>query len=54
MPQVVLATGLGGHGFKFTPAIGELAADFVTGTIDAASERAAPFDPARLLGPLAA
>jgi sarcosine oxidase len=53
-PQVVLASGLGGHGFKFTPAIGELAADYITGTIDATAERAAPFDPARLLGVLAA
>jgi sarcosine oxidase len=53
-PQIVLATGLGGHGFKFTPAIGELAADFVTGAIDTASARAAPFDPARFPGLLAA
>ena len=54
MPQVVLATGLGGHGFKFTPAIGELAADYITGMVDAASERAAPFDPARFPEALAA
>ena len=46
-PQVVLACGLGGHGFKFTPAIGELVADLATGV--AAADRFSPFDPARLL-----
>jgi monomeric sarcosine oxidase len=29
-PQVALAAGFSGHGFKFAPAIGELLADFVT------------------------
>src|SRR5205807_6581454 len=28
-PQVVFAAGLSGHGFKFTPVLGELLADLV-------------------------
>lgn len=30
-PQVVIAAGFSGHGFKFSPVIGELAADLATG-----------------------
>ncbi len=50
--RVVLASGLGGHGFKFTPAIGELVADIVTGEGEDLASRLAPFDPRRLLGAL--
>jgi sarcosine oxidase len=48
-PRILLATGLGGHGFKFTPTIGELVADLVTGAIGSHSDRLAPFDPARFV-----
>ncbi len=44
--RVILACGLAGHGFKFTPAIGELAASLALGT--AANSVALPFDPMRL------
>ena len=30
--DVVVLAGFSGHGFKFAPAVGELAADLVTGT----------------------
>ena len=46
MPDVTCAFGLGGHGFKFTPAIGELVSDIVLGS--AAAPFAGPFDPSRL------
>ena len=46
-PEVVLAIGLGGHGFKFTPAIGALAADLVADTIDPSDALLAPFRPER-------
>ena len=33
MPQVVVACGFSGHGFKFVPVVGEIVADLVqTGT----------------------
>jgi sarcosine oxidase len=33
IPQVVLACGFSGHGFKFVPVVGEIVADLVqTGT----------------------
>jgi sarcosine oxidase len=47
-PRVVMAAGLGGHGFKFTPAIGELVADIVEQQANPA--RFARFDPARFVG----
>ncbi len=34
-PQVVVAGGFSGHGYKFVPAIGEAIADLVTGTVPA-------------------
>jgi sarcosine oxidase len=45
-PQVTIAAGFSGHGFKFVPVIGELVADLVTG---ASTTTPALFDPARLL-----
>jgi len=35
--RVVFAAGLSGHGFKFTPVLGELLADYATGTTPAPS-----------------
>jgi sarcosine oxidase len=31
--NVVMATGLGGHGFKFLPEIGRMVADLVDGVV---------------------
>ncbi|MDE2200998.1 MAG: FAD-dependent oxidoreductase, partial [Rhodospirillales bacterium] len=46
-PRTIIASGLGGHGFKFTPAIGELVADLVAGQGEDLAARLAPFDPLR-------
>ena len=51
-PRVILACGLGGHGFKFTPAIGEAVADLACGVADPNDERLAPFGPSRFLAAL--
>jgi sarcosine oxidase len=46
-PQVAVAAGFSGHGFKFVPVVGEVLADLV---IDGATTRPIGlFDPARLL-----
>jgi len=44
--RVWLATGLGGHGFKFTPAIGEAIANLITGS-PGQETVLAPFSPSR-------
>jgi glycine/D-amino acid oxidase-like deaminating enzyme len=44
-PQVVVACGLSGHGFKFAPVIGEILADLVVS--GATVHPIALFDPAR-------
>jgi len=47
-PQVVIAAGFSGHGFKFTPVIGEVLADLALD--GATAQPIALFDPARLAG----
>lgn len=48
-PQVTVACGLSGHGFKFVPVVGEILADLV---VDGSSRHPVDmFDPRRLLAP---
>ncbi|MCY0881318.1 MAG: N-methyl-L-tryptophan oxidase [Firmicutes bacterium] len=54
-PQIVLAAGFSGHGYKFAPVIGEIVADYVltgTTTLPAAFLRpnAVPVDPPQIVG----
>ncbi len=44
-PRVVLACGFSGHGFKFTPVLGEVLADLATG--GSREFDLSPFDPGR-------
>jgi len=48
LPQVALACGFSGHGFKFVPVVGEILADLATtGRTDHPIDL---FDPRRLTG----
>ena len=47
---IVVGVGFGGHGFKFTPAIGERLADLADEALGLRSVEARPFAAARLAG----